>query len=109
MHTSYSNFEYMYFIVFFIACICVAVLLLPFVKIYTANVKDADYIRPLAAILFVAIIFLQNVRIPGLTMICAAGHYKETQPQAIREAVINFSWKIQDARSINRDSLFIWL
>lgn len=91
LHTSYSNFEYMYFIVFFIACICVAVLLLPFVKIYTANVKDADYIRPLAAILFVAIIFLQNVRIPGLTMICAAGHYKETQPQAIREAVINLT------------------
>lgn len=88
---SYSNFEYMYFIVFYIVCTCVAVLLLPFVKLYTMNVTDADYVRPLASFLFVAIIFLQNVRIPGMTMICAAGHYKETQPQAIREAVINLT------------------
>lgn len=86
---SYSSFEYMYFIVFFVICNCMGGLLLPFVSIYTQNVADADYIRPVAAMLFVAIVFLQNIRVPGLTMICAAGHFKETQPQAIREAVIN--------------------
>ena len=53
------------------------------------NVKDAEYVRPLAAFLFILIVFLQNIRVPGMTMICAAGHFKETQPQAIREAAIN--------------------
>ena len=44
--------------------------------------------------------FLQNVRIPGLTIICAAGHYKETRYQAVLEAVINVTvslalvWKL---------------
>lgn len=91
LKTSYSSFEYMFFIMFFIVCICVGVLLLPFVSVYTNNVTDANYIRPLAAFLFTVIIFFQNIRVPGLTMICAAGHFKETQPQAIREAVINLT------------------
>mgnify|MGYP004480479639 FL=1 len=89
LNKSFSSFEYMYFIVFYIVCICVCGLLLPFVKIYTMNVKDAEYVRPLAAFLFILIVFLQNIRVPGMTMICAAGHFKETQPQAIREAAIN--------------------
>ena len=89
LKNSYSGFEYIYFMVFFIACTCVAVLLLPFVNIYTQNVTDANYVRPLAGFLFVIIIFFQNIRIPGLTMISAAGHFKETRAQAIREAVIN--------------------
>ena len=91
LKASYSSFEYMYYMIFYIVCICVAVLLLPFVCVYTQNVKDAEYVRPIAAILFVLIIFLQNIRIPGLTMICAAGHYKETRLQAIMEAVINLT------------------
>ena len=91
LRKSYSSFEYMYFMVFYIVCVCVSCLLLPFVKIYTINVKDAEYIRPLVAVLFTLIVFLQNIRIPGMTMICAAGHFKETQPQAIREAIINLT------------------
>lgn len=91
LNKSFSNFEYMYFIIFYIVCICVSGLLLPFVTIYTMNVNDAEYIRPVAAFLFVLIVFWQNIRIPGMTMICAAGHFKETQPQAIREAVINLA------------------
>lgn len=38
---------------------------------------------------FTLIILLQNIRIPGLTIICAAGHFKETRPQAVLEAIIN--------------------
>ena len=62
---------------------------MPFVSIYTMNVSDANYIRPVSALLFTTIILLQNIRIPGLTIICAAGHFKETKRQAILEAVIN--------------------
>lgn len=76
------------------------VLLLPFVTVYTINMTDVNYIRPLTAGLFVVIVFLQNVRIPGLTIICAAGHFKETQGQAVLEADYQFKcidcsdWKI---------------
>ena len=47
--------------------------------------------RPVLGILFTVIVFMQNVRIPGLTIICAAGHYKEARYQAIFEAVINIT------------------
>lgn len=86
---SFSNYEYMYMIILMCVCTCMGVLLLPFVSVYTLHVTDANYIRPVSAMLFTLIIFLQNVRIPGLTIICAAGHFKETRGQAVLEAVIN--------------------
>ena len=67
------------------------VLILPFVGVYTINLTDVQYVRPVLGILFTLIVFMQNVRIPGLTIICAAGHYKETRYQAILEAVINIT------------------
>ncbi len=88
---SFSSYEYMYMMILFVITGCMAVLILPFIMVYTRNVQDADYVRPVAAWLFVMIVFLQNVRIPGQTIICAAGHFKETRKQAILEAVINVS------------------
>lgn len=86
---SFSSYEYVYMIVVFCVFICMGVLLLPFVMIYTANVSDANYIRPVSAIFFTCIILIQNIRMPGLTIICAAGHFKETRGRAVLEAVIN--------------------
>ena len=86
---SFSNFEYLYMMVLFWVFACMMVLLIPFVMVYTADVSDANYIRPLSAVFFTLLILLQNIRIPGLTIICAAGHFKETRRQAILEAVIN--------------------
>lgn len=91
LEKAFSSFEYLYFLVFSIICICVGTLILPFVSVYTNNVTDAVYVRPLIAALFVIIVYFQNIRLPGQTIICAAGHFKETQPQAIREAVINLT------------------
>ena len=81
----------MYFVIMFIVIACMGVLILPFVGVYTINLTDVQYIRPVLGILFTLIVFMQNVRIPGLTIICAAGHYKETRYQAILEAVINIT------------------
>lgn len=86
---SFSNYEYIYMIFVFFVFVCMSVLLIPFVMIYTQNVTDANYVRPVSGILFTLIILLQNIRIPGLTIICAAGHFKETRLQAVLEATIN--------------------
>lgn len=100
---SYSSYEYMYMIILFIVTICMGVMIVPFVAVYTINMTDADYIRPMIAMLFTAIVFLQNIRIPGMTVICAAGHFKETRVQAVMEAVVNVVvsivciWKFQMA------------
>lgn len=86
---SYSDYEYMYFLIFFVVVACMGVLLIPFISVYTIDMKDVQYVRPVIAALFTLLVFLQNVRIPGLTIICAAGHYKETRYQAGLEAAIN--------------------
>ncbi len=88
---SFSNYEYIYMMILFWVFICMMILIVPFVMVYTSDVSDADYIRPLSAALFSILVLLQNIRIPGLTIICAAGHFKETRKQAIFEAVINIS------------------
>ena len=90
LKNAFSNYEYFYMIVLFCIYTCCAVLLLPFVKIYTAEVTDGvQYVRQNIAFLFVILGLVQNIRIPSLTMICAAGHFKETQGRAILEAAIN--------------------
>lgn len=86
---SYSDYEYMFFLIFFIVVACMGALLIPFISVYTIDMKDVKYVRPVIAALFTLVVFLQNVRIPGLTIICAAGHYKETRHQAGLEAAIN--------------------
>lgn len=86
---SFSNYEYMFFIILFVGFTCVGTLLLPFVSVYTWGISDVKYSRPVVAILFTVIMLLQNIRTPGMTIICAKGHFRETRRQAVLEAVIN--------------------
>lgn len=90
LRRSFSTYEYAFFLVVFIVYSCLAVLLHPFIHLYTANFSDAaTYLRwPLVA-LFTLSGLLQSLRLPGLTIICAAGHYRQTRMRAIWEAVIN--------------------
>lgn len=89
LKSSYSSYEYVFFIVLFTAVVSMCVLCIPFIDVYTKKATDVNYVRPLTAILFTLIVFLQNIRMPGLTLICAAGHYRETKKQAVLEALIN--------------------
>ena len=88
---SYSNFEYLYFIVVFSVAICMGVLILPFVEIYTRGVTDVNYVRSSLAVLFTLVILVQNIRIPSITIITAAGHFSQTRRQAVLEAGINLT------------------
>lgn len=66
-----------------------AVLIVPFVKVYTLGIDDANYIQPLFAALIVAANAAHCLRLPYNIMILAAGHYKQTQNNYIVAAIIN--------------------
>ncbi len=66
-----------------------AVLIVPFVQVYTHGVNDADYIQPLFGVLLVAANSGHCFRLPYNIMILAAGHYKQTQHNYIIAAVMN--------------------
>lgn len=66
-----------------------AILIVPFVQVYTYGVGDANYIQPLFGILLVAANSGHCLRLPYNIMILAAGHYKQTQHNYIIAAVMN--------------------
>lgn len=66
-----------------------AVLIVPFVQVYTHGVSDANYIQPLFGVLLVAVNSGHCLRLPYNIMILAAGHYKQTQHNYIIAAVMN--------------------
>ncbi|MEH7331270.1 polysaccharide transport protein [Neobacillus drentensis] len=85
----YNIFESVYYALIAWAFTTAFLLILPFIKIYTHGVSDANYIRPELAILFIAVGVISNIRVPAYTLVNSAGHFKETKYRALAEAIIN--------------------
>ncbi len=65
------------------------VLIIPFVRLYTSEITDTDYIQPLFGILLAVACLLHCLRAPYHNMIIAAGHFKQTNKASYGEAIIN--------------------
>ena len=68
---------------------CTASLIVPFIRVYTYGIEDANYIVPDFALLITLAIGMSCIRLPYNIMILAAGHYKQTQTNYIVAAGIN--------------------
>lgn len=66
-----------------------AILIVPFVRVYTLGIHDANYIQPLFAALIVAANAGHCLRLPYNIVILAGGHYKQTQNSYIIAATLN--------------------
>ena len=66
-----------------------AILIVPFVRVYTLGIHDANYIQPLFAALIVAANAGHCLRLPYNIIILTAGHYKQTQNNYIIAAILN--------------------
>ena len=71
-----------------VATVC-AVLILPFVAVYTKGVTDAQYYQPVFAMLLIAGSYGYSIRHPFGCVVSAAGHYKETKAGAVGEVALN--------------------
>lgn len=58
---------------------CTSILIIPFVKIYTLGISDAEYIQPIFSIVIVLAHATHCIRLPYHMLIKAAGRYKESQ------------------------------
>lgn len=89
LNVNFNKYEYvMYSLAEFLSG-CMMVLIIPFVKIYTSGVTDANYIRNLLGFLLSISVFTMSIRMPYVTMVQAAGHYKQTKVGSFTEAMIN--------------------
>ena len=68
---------------------CTGMLIIPFVRIYTLGVDDANYVVPLFAFLITVAHAGHCLRLPYNVLILAAGHYKQTQNNYIVAALLN--------------------
>lgn len=68
---------------------CTASLIVPFVRVYTAGIHDANYIVPVFALLITLANGMHCLRLPYNIMILAGGHYKQTQKNYIIAALQN--------------------
>ncbi|MGN0179755.1 MAG: lipopolysaccharide biosynthesis protein [Monoglobaceae bacterium] len=75
-------------------CVAEAVLIIPFVNVYTKGVTDVNYIRPAFAYIMIAAQWFYCVRIPYNNIINAAGHYRQTKCGAYIEVILNMGISI---------------
>ncbi len=79
-------------------CAASGVLIVPFVKMYTKGVTDANYIQPFFACLLVLAQWFYCIRIPYDNVVHAAGHYRQTKPGAYIEISINLAVSLSAVR-----------
>ena len=84
----FGEFETLCFIAITTLFTCLAILYLPFIRVYTDGITDAEYYQPVLAVLLTANIILYTAKNPMSAMIQAAGHYKKTRWRTITQALI---------------------
>ncbi|MDR1326181.1 MAG: hypothetical protein LBK00_09120 [Treponema sp.] len=89
INSIYQKYETMYFIILGWIYSCAYILTIPFMKLYTKNMIDAEYIQPMLATLFVVVGIANKLRVPADLLISAAGHFKETKNRSMLEVMIN--------------------
>lgn len=94
LSNSFELFECIMFGITTLVMTVSAVLCLPFIKIYTSEISDVNYIRPLFCYVAIAGEFFYCVRIPYESVVRAAGHYKQTRNGALMEPIINIVFSI---------------
>lgn len=84
-----------YFVEWLLFAVCAvlfsvtAVMITPFITIYTDGITDTDYIRPLFAFALTAAAMLNCMRRPYQMLAESAGCFKQTRNSAILEVVLN--------------------
>lgn len=85
----FNVYETVYLMIVTIVFACCIILIVPFVKVYTLGINDADYIQKLFAMLLVFSSLLACIKSPYNSLAYNAGKFKETEKGAWIEVIIN--------------------
>jgi len=89
LNTAFAVFEMLLHAAVTFLYAVAGMLILPFVRVYTQGIADANYIVPTFAVVILLASGAFCLRFPYNMMILAAGHFKQTQNSAIIEAILN--------------------
>lgn len=85
----FCDVEYVVFLGSTIIFTVTAILLTPFVLIYTKGITDVEYDRATLGFAMVTVCLLGVLRIPYQLVVEAAGHFKQTRNGAFLEVILN--------------------
>ena len=85
----YMQFEWLIHTGVTLVFSCAAVLITPFVTVYTHGIIDTNYYEPEFGVILCLAFAVFCLRIPYQSMVKAAGHYRQTQIAALIEAILN--------------------
>lgn len=88
LQETYEEFEYSYYIIITIVYSVTAIMIMPFISVYTFGINDANYNQPLLGFLFTLNGLLYNLKTPQGMLVISAGLYKETRVQTSIQALI---------------------
>lgn len=89
MHMNFKLTELISFMLVTIMFTSTAILINPFIKLYTSGITDAMYYRPIFAYIMTASQAVYCLRLPYNAVVLAAGHYRQTKRGAYIEVIIN--------------------
>ena len=91
MRSYFSSYERIYLAVAFALFAITYIMARPFISLYVGDVKDADYLLPWLAELFLILKVLNSIRMANRKAVEAVGHFRATQKIVITEMLINIT------------------
>lgn len=89
LNKKFNMYECIYFTICTIVFTSTIILITPFISVYTKNITDANYIRPLFGYLIVISEYIWAIKLPYSSITLAAGHFKQTRIGAWIECISN--------------------
>lgn len=89
LRRSFSIYEFLYYTVVLIIYLTAMILIVPFIRIYTDGITDANYIQPLFAILLIIGGLETCIRTIYSSLVYSIGHFKQTNLVTWIEAIVN--------------------
>jgi len=88
LQKAYKEFEFTYYALITLVYTAAFLLIMPFVRIYTIGITDANYDVPILGYLMVINGYLYNLKTPQGMLVISAGLYKQTKWQTTIQALI---------------------
>ncbi len=90
----FNIYAFLFYTIVAIIFSCTLILILPFIKVYTRNITDINYINNIFAYLVVFAELSYIIRLPFSNVVFAKGHFKQTRNFSIIEPVVNIALSV---------------
>lgn len=90
----FRKFEEGFWLTGMVLFFCCALLINPFIQIYTSGITDAEYYQPIFSFVIVLANMIYVIREPYRLLVLAGGKFKETNFGAFAEAIINLGMSL---------------